>query len=454
LQEFNIPGEIAEFFHEDTGQLLLIKGESGTGKTTFALEVLKKLCGKNLGAHVFVRLEKQEINQNFPKINKPEFKDKILIFDKSHNVADANKFEKEFKIQVSKNKFSIMVIDTIDGMVERYENPNRILKELIEIIKETKVNTLLVQEQESDGYVDYLVEGIVTLKKSEMDGRRVRYITLDKLRGVEIKQPRYLVTLQNGQFRSFKPFDPNYPTRKSFPNELKVIKNQNQTYSTGISDLDNLLAGGFKKGSYNVIEVDDNVSSQEYLAIIRSIILNFLAQDLGVISVLSGGNHPEAIRNDFTRFIDKKQFDKFMRITDYFNSESKNNYIMALGVNREEALKILSSTIRHLRGKTNKPILNFTGLDTLEYLRGEAIAIKELLTGVGTIKVSNDVGLGLIKPGLKLTQSIKNMADTYLKIIDIDRCCCIFGEKPQTPIYAVTPDDSKNILGIELTPLV
>jgi hypothetical protein len=98
--------------------------------------------------------------------------------------------------------------------------------------------------------------------------------------------------------------------------------------------------------------------------------------------------------------------------------------------------------------------LNFTGLDTLEYLRGEDIAIKELLTGVGTIKISNDVGLGLIKPGLKLTQSIKNMADTYLKIIDIDKCCCILGEKPQTPIYAVTPDDSKNILGIELTPLV
>jgi KaiC/GvpD/RAD55 family RecA-like ATPase len=432
----------------------LIKGESGTGKTTFALEVISELCNNNPGAHIFIRLEKQEIRQNFPKITRPEFKDKILIFDKNHNVADANKFEKEFKIQVSKNKFSIIVIDTIDGMIERYENPNRILKELIDIIKETKVNTLLIQEQENDRYVDYLVEGIVTLKKSELNGRRVRYISLDKLRGVEIKQPRYLVTLQNGQFKSFRPFDPNYPTRKSHPSSLEVIKNKNQTYSTGIPGLDQILGGGFKKGSYNVIEVEDNVTFQEYMVIIRAIILNFLAQDLGVISVLSGGNHPEAIRNDFTRFIDKKQFDDHMRITDYFNSESKENYIMALGVNRDEALKILSGTIARLRGKNNKPIMNFTGLDTLEYLRGEDIAIKELLTGVGSIKVSNDVGLGLIKPGLKLTQSIKNMADTYLKIIDIDKCCCIFGEKPQTPIYAVTPDDSKNILGIELTPLV
>ncbi len=454
MQKTNIPKEVQEFFQEDSGQLLLIKGESGTGKTLFSLEVLRELTGKHLGAHIFIRLEKQEILQNFPKINSSSLKNKIMIFDKNNNISDANKFEKEFKNFTNNNKISVVVIDTIDAMIERYENPNRILKELIQIIKDEKINTLLIQEQESDGYVDYLVEGIVTLKKDELSGRRLRYITLDKLRGVEIKQPRYLMTLENGDFKSFEPFDPGYPDRKKYPNKLQLQKNTNSIFSTGIKDLDKLLGGGYKKGSYNIIEVEDNVTSSEYLAILRAIILNFIAHDQGVISVLSGGNHPEAIRNDFTRFIDKEQFDKYMRITDYFSAESNKPYILPLGVARDDALKILSKTIKELRGQTNKPILNFTGLDTLEYLRGESIAIKELLTGVGSIKISNDLGLGLIKPGLKLTQSIRNMADTYLKIIDIERCACIYGVKPQTPIYAIIPDESMKIPGIKLTPLV
>jgi len=146
--------------------------------------------------------------------------------------------------------------------------------------------------------------------------------------------------------------------------------------------------------------------------------------------------------------------DQFIRIADYFSPESHNKYIIPLGVGRDEAIKRWSETVTELRGRDSKPILDFTGFDTLEYTRGESIAIRELLNGVASTKVSKDLGLGIIKPGLKLTQGIKNMADTYLRILDITKSCCIYGLKPQTPLYVITPDEKRQYPSIKLTPLV
>jgi hypothetical protein len=342
------------------------------------------------------------------------------------------------------------MIDTIDAIIERFDNPNRKLNELNETIKSQKANAIIIQEQREEGYLDFLAGGIITLIKSEFEGRRIRSIRLEKLRGVEIKQPQYLMTLQNGRFKSFEPFNPIYTSLE----EWKTIPDSQEYFSTGTADLDKLLGGGFRKGSYNVIEVADNVSSDEYLSIVRPIVLNFLSQDRGVVVVLTGGDHPESFRNDFIRFIPEDKFNNYMRIADYFTPDSNKPYIMALGTNKEEAIRRWTSTIAELRGKDNKPILDFCGFDTLEYLRGETIAIKELLNGVAATKVSNDLGLGVVKPGLKLMQGIKNMADTYLKIIDIDNSCCIYGLKPQTIIYAITPDEKLGYPSVRLTPLV
>jgi hypothetical protein len=387
---------------------------------------------------------------NFPIIQELWKKKQITVFDRDQSIADGNRFGKELDNLTSKMDIGLFVIDTIDAISERFDHPNRKLKEIVDIIKKMKINTILIQEQEKDKYLDYLADGIITLLRSEYEGQRVRFISLDKLRGVEIMQSKYLITLKAGRFKSFNPFD----TGDVKPRKWDSLPDYTNYFSTGIPDLDAILGGGYRKGSYNVIEIADIVTSDEYLSIIRPIILNFLSLDRGVIAVLTGGDHPESFRNDFTRFLDKEKFDKFMRIADYFSHTSEQPYIIPLGVGRDEAIKRWSETVLELRGNDNKPLLDFTGFDTLEYTRGESLAIRELLNGVASTKVSKDLGLGIIKPGLKLTQGIKNMADTYLRILDIAKCCCIYGLKPQTPLHVITPDEKLNFPSVKLTVLV
>ena len=159
--------------------------------------------------------------------------------------------------------------------------------------------------------------------------------------------------------------------------------------------------------------------------------------------------------SDLLKHASEEQFDNHIRIADYFTTTSSAPYIMALGTrNADEALRTWKSNQEFLRGPQNKPIMDFTGFDTLEYLRGGEVAIQHLLDAVAKIKISKDLGIGILKPGLRLTQEIMNMADTYFRIISIDKCPCIYGVKPKTMIYGIVNDVEKGAPNIKLIPIV
>ena len=201
------------------------------------------------------------------------------------------------------------------------------------------------------------------------------------------------------------------------------------------------------------------VVSKPYLrtwrSILRPILLNFITQNKGIFAVLSGGDHAESFKKDLERFIPGDVFDNSVRIADYFIPRSNAPYVMALGTrNKDEAVRVWKSNQEALRGSENRPIIDYTGFDTLEYLQGGGVAIKQLLDAVAKIKISKDIGIGVLKPGLKLTQEIMNMADTYLKITSIGSCPCIYGVKPKTMIYGIVNDVEKGPPHIRLVPIV
>lgn len=442
-----IPPEIVNYFEKTHGQILLVKGATGTGKSTFAIEAFQAMPEDMIGVGVFPRMDRHEIYASFEVTKLLEDEEKLQIYDRNDRISDANRFDKEFQ-EICRHydpRRLFFIIDTIDSIIEKYDNPRRKLKELISIFQTMDVNAILVQEEGKDAYLDYLVGGIITVNKALEDDRTYRSITIDKLRGIEVEQPTYLMTLKDGRCTTFGKFN---IAKGSMEGKLNWVplEDSGNFFSTGIKDLDDILGGGYQKGSYNVIEIADNVSIDQYMPLVRPVIINFLALKRGVILVTPGGEHPESVKREFLRFIDNETFEKYMRIVDYYSAESSEPYVLALGTTKERAIKAWTESITLLRGEESNPILDFTGLDTVEYQRGETIALRELINGVASIKVSNDLGIGLIKPGLKLTQGIKNMADTYFKILNLYSTTCLYGVKPDTEIYCalVHYDDEGN----------
>lgn len=508
VKKISIPKEIVAFFSKEGGHSLLVEGGAGTGKSTFSLQLLEEIADPEKSFYLTTRVSDQALYNQFPWLKDKEMRSRIvdssrILLDalyrreekreeihgeEKKRVTTARDFLKSIKrkeaeapkevdrarlnLLLEKAKLpeierlydkiesilpeqSLLTIDSVEGLTHKYNiNQEEFVAALQkDLVENSNTNLVLVLEKLGASHLEYIVDGVISFSRMELDKRRVREIHLTKLRATEIGQPSYLVTLRNGRFTCFEPYTPDFAK----PPKWDAISDNSDHYSTGVADLDNLLGGGFPKGSYNVLEVAENVSGEEYYSIIRPILMNFVTQSRGVVAVLSGGDHAETLRNDLTRFVSGELFDRYVRIVDYFVQQSTEPYIMALGTkNREEAMKIYKDNITMLRGKEDRPIIDYTGLDTVEYLHGGDVAIKNLLNAVAKIKISkeHDLGIGLLKPGLKLTQEIMNMADTYLKIVDIDKSPCIYGIKPKTMIHAIVPDETKGCPFVKLIPIV
>jgi KaiC/GvpD/RAD55 family RecA-like ATPase len=501
--EASIPREITEFFDRPGGRSLVIKGGAGSGKTTLALQLMEEVAAPDSSFYVSTRVSDASLYIQFPwlrekdmrsriidasreflaTIYKPEEDDSRVQKDKIAKIKGAQDFLRSIqkegapqeadrtclsklsettnipelprlydRVEANLPARTFFVVDSVEGITGRYrldaeELVHALQKDLVE---RTGANMVVVLEKGGDATIDYLVDGVVMLDKRDVEGRRVREIRLDKLRATEIRRQKYLVSLRNGRFRAFEPYRPG-----GEPQRWSCLPDTQTHYSSGTRDLDELLGGGFRKGSYNVIEVAENVTTEEYYSLVRPLLLNFVGHNRGVIVVLPGGDQAETLRDDLTRFMDKGVFDKYIQVADYFIQETKKPYVMALGTrNKEEALRNWRTVLQNLRGSDNRPMMDFAGFDTLEYLRGNDIAIRDLFNTVGRIKISEDVGVGIIKPGLKLTQEIMNMADTYLKIVDINNSWCIYGVNPHTIVYSITPDREKGLPHVRLNPVV
>ncbi|MBA3046403.1 MAG: hypothetical protein KKH41_01530 [Candidatus Thermoplasmatota archaeon] len=501
----SIPGEIRAFFEKSGGRSLLIKGSAGSGKTTLALQLLEDLADPQKSFYLSSRVSDQALFRQFPWLEKEEMKNRIidasrillqhLVADEVDDVPDAKHLERmssardflksvsdeplappskvdrtRLAVLLERNRMpeleriydkvesnlpdkSMIIIDSVEGITNKYSLENEELITCIQkdLVESSNADVVFVLENREATNLEYLVDGVIKITFRSREGRRVRNVHLEKLRGTRILQPSYLVTLNDGRFNSFDPF-------KMYTGDIRPwvsIPDTEKIYSTGTKDLDELLGGGYQAGSYNVIEVDENVSNEEYHSIVVPILLNFIAQDKGIFAVLSGGDHAETLKKDLETFLPENQFENHVRIADYFTTKSESPYIMALGTrNKDDALRTWKSNQEFLRGPENKPIMDFTGFDTLEYLRGGEVAIQHLLDAVAKIKISRDLGIGILKPGLRLTQEIMNMADTYIKIVTIDKCPCIYGVKPKTMIYGIVNDLERGTPNIRLIPII
>lgn len=61
----HIPAEVISFFRENVGEILLVKGPPGSGKTMFSLECMKALCQKKKGITIFPRMDSDQLRSEY-----------------------------------------------------------------------------------------------------------------------------------------------------------------------------------------------------------------------------------------------------------------------------------------------------------------------------------------------------------------------------------------------------
>ncbi|HEV2315972.1 MAG TPA: gas vesicle protein GvpD P-loop domain-containing protein [Thermoplasmata archaeon] len=504
-----VPPEVIEFLSGKGGRSMIVKGGAGTGKSTFGLELLERIGRPNQSYYLSTRVGDEALYRQFPWLKATELRARILDAGKlfletvrgpagasapaelpeseQRKIAAAREVMRSFseergpptrvdrthltallrrnpmpeveniytRIEHALPEKSLLVIDSLEGVTHKYglEMEEFVMTLQKDLVENSNTNVVMILEKPEAGGIEYLVDGLLSFVREELDERRVRHMRLEKLRATAIGRPRYAVTLAGGRFEALgvQPAEPSPTEAQSW----HTVGDSERYYSTGIPDFDALLGGGYKKGSFNAFEIDVNVGIDDYYMLFLPTFLNFLTQGRGIIAILAAGESHEKLRESITHNSPPHLFDTRVRIADYTASETEETYIVPMArFGRDDALRAMVTAEKAARGPEQKPILEYTAFDTLESLMGDQAAIRMYFHGVQRAKLVGNLGIGLLKPGLLMSSEILNMMDTYFRIINIDNAPCVYGIRPRTRIYAMSVDPDKGQPHTRLTPIV
>jgi len=488
--------EFSSFFESKFATSLILAGAPGTGKTTLALQILEIYKDKYSGIYLSTRVGDSALYQQFPWIKGMEAKTKIIdagrLFLDSLKIAESssdeeqveaarllikniyddkpakvsrvlyNKYFKGLKIPELKRLYnevehnlpnrSMIVIDSVEGLSSKYRiNEEELIYSLVkDLVDGSNADIIFVLEKERSEQLEYIADGVIVLDQGLYEERRVRSLNIMKMRGVSLKFSKYLSTLNGGRFGIFSPTEEI--SIRGLENIEKDYNAQNKNViTTGSKDLDTILGGGFKYGTFNLLSVSKDVSKYQYEAFMTQILGNLVNNKIGILAVPSLGETIEGNRNRFKeyKFLDPKMVDDFIRFIDYSGANADKKYVISLRGSRESSIERLNREINELK-KYNKTIFYLLNLSTIEKFRGQ-VAFLEIVDFINNIINSNDIGIAIAKPGVISENQIKNMASVQIKLLNIFNKLCIYGNSPKTIIYAIEP--SKNY-SFDLMPIV
>jgi KaiC/GvpD/RAD55 family RecA-like ATPase len=451
--EISIPREIRDFFQVEKGQTLLIKGLPGTGKTTLALEIMNSLCEDRNGMYISTRVDPRRlfaINPWIKEVLRPKnvvnaTQTKLLESLKGMGKDLSNyyavlDFFKVFFEETEEMDNPMIIIDSWDAVLNYTahligESQHSFEQNICEFARDLDTHLIFVSEFANVLPLDYIVDGVVTMEQFRLPGyakgsmrtRYVRQIKLDKLRGVEIGQKTYTVTLHEGRFRFFEPYR-EHKDALIASDGVRVPDLSKDRISTGIPDLDT-VTGGLKYGSCNVLEIDHGVGKR-YYQILTALASNAIKNGRGVCILPSLG-YQLSSRDIFVP-------------TNVIVSQPEGEDPVAWG-------KDLLQKWDVLRESTGRPILNIIGLDAIEFAFGYKAVLNLTNRMIRNWKETNDINVLVVKSGQESINMAIHTADTYILVNELNGGLFLYGVIPRTEPYNMLLEDRNRI---SLTPMV
>lgn len=444
------------------GYTLLLKGAPGTGKTTYAITLLQRLCdGDTKGVYISTRIDPTALYRQFPGLEEQVPRKNVIDATQSEFseaeaqvlYEDLTSFLRSVYSVVAEENVSILIIDSWDAVSFQIGKGNQNIEKLetsmLDIARKTRTHLILINEYTGERRLDYLVDGILRFEKVPIDSRIVRKVFMDKMRGVQVPHSNYPFTLEGGKFTHFVT-----PATELGTGRHKMLKEKLPAgyYSTGLADLDRII-GGYQQGGFVLLEIADDSISWSYRSLLFHTISDFLLNDRGVIYMPEDGSYSSSVKKLLLDYVSKEVLDKNLRMPTTSKTESKNHCLFHV----ESEVECLNRHFEIYKELKN-PVLHVLGLTRLNIYLEDDLR-KTLSDTVSWIRTTNDVLVGVLKPSAKLKTEICEMADVHLRFIPLNGTLSLYGVKPHTVIYNISPllGESKDEVGyhqLKLTPFV
>jgi KaiC/GvpD/RAD55 family RecA-like ATPase len=458
-----IPRELAQFLKQETYSLI-IKGHTGTGKTTLALSILREFGVDKNCLYISTRISPDQLFQYYPWVAKFFNQTKKAEPTESVDTTVDNSMFVDARLDESGPLFEritnelmdvrapTIIIDTWDavGFLMDKETLMNNLRVLQTWRERAGARMIFVTENSEDKSFDFLVDGIVELRQRQDNVRTVREIFLSKLRGVRINKPSYIFSVNNSQFHSYEHFQPwkledsmYLPALARDIEKQDLVKNEFY-FTTGYSELDRLFGGGFPKDSAISIELDFHVNAKIALAFLSKTIANFIATKNLILFQPFEKSGPELLARYQKSFSAQKDLVKILSNTTNPDTQTKN----------KKHLRSIEQTILATKKKYHKKhLLSIFGPDIVN-LFSKTDSDSNVSDLLALIKSNSDLSIFISRRShVNKHNHLSEISDIRLLILEIDGTIFLQSETPWSQLYAIElPQERGN--GIELEPIV
>ncbi|MEM2327017.1 MAG: ATPase domain-containing protein [Candidatus Bathyarchaeia archaeon] len=453
------------------GSLIVLAGNPGTGKTIFSAFFLYNgivNCGER-GIYVSFAESREtflgnmlSLGLDFEKLEEGgmfSFLDMVTAREEAMPTVMETILNEVSRIGARR-----LVIDSFSAMAQAFKDPQdaRIILHTVlsRITRLMGCTTILIVEAPYGenrmglGIEEFVADGIILLRRTRLDGRLLRDLEILKMRGTPTPETQAVFTLKDG-FKVFPPFKPK-PIEK--PRRFEPQPDTEKYFSTGSPDLDNMLGGGYPKGSLVLIEIDEHVSTEQYHLIVFPTASNFAKHGRGIIVIPSVGVDPsQIIRGAEGMGAPRDVIDRLMRICvkDYPGFKPEPPLVAFKGESPSEDYAKYLDVERELMERTGQPVLRIVGTDMLINTYGVKETLSAIRIDFTRVKEMEGLGIVLLKPGYpRLAKILSATADIHLKITREHGAVLVYGVKPRTNLHVLEMDASKGYPMPKLTPII
>ncbi|MEM2568556.1 MAG: ATPase domain-containing protein [Candidatus Bathyarchaeia archaeon] len=450
------------------GSLVAVTGPLGSGKTVFAANWIYNGVGRLGCSGLYVSFVERRksffenmrgLGLDFERLERAgrfRFLEMVTV----REIGIPAVFEQIIR-EISDVKASMLVIDSFSAVSQVIEKPydTRILVHTVlsKIVREMGCTTMIIIEkmtaEETYEPAEFLSDFIIHLYKTEIDGALLRCLIILKARGTEIQQPRLAFTLKGG-FKVFRPLIMGglpEPTKK-----FKLVMHGKNHYSSGIRDLDEVVGAMFRRGCYNLLEFERNVTlTPERL--FRATVSNVLNQGGCVIILPPQGLSALTVWRSLEPFVHEDTLKRNLKIVDFKAAtvEAVEPYVILFeGRSLKEDMICFWSAASEFRRQRGRPVFSVVGFDTLEYVYGKDELLKILGGDLANIRNFGDVRLNIVRPECAIASHLSSLADIHLIIREIYGAIFLQGVKPKTPLLNVEIYSDEEGAEVRLTPIL
>lgn len=457
----HVPGldDIIPGFPE--GGLILVAGLPGTGKTVFGMTFIYRgaSVGDEPGVYISTCESKErflqlasKLGMDFGELMRKGLVEHLwipLTAEEGVSMSVNTALERVESLGARR-----LVIDSFTALKQQFKSPGeaRIFLQtlLSKILEKLRCTTILIKEgealAEAPDFEEYVVDGVLCLRKGYFERRPIRWLEIMKLRGAELRNTRLICTIKDG-FKVISPTSIFAPTRIPEHGSFELWPpDPPGAYTTGIPGLDREL-GGYQPGSTVLVEIDPRLTFREYNVIVGPTMAGFVLKGRHQLTIPSGGVSPDLLRESFRGYGVSEQ--EFLERHHIFYERSavieKAPNVIEVDLRfADDVGRRITELMLRLVKETGEPVLAAMGVDRIIRFAGEE-GLKLLSIVQDLVRALRCLMLWIVKPTMPwLIERLAPIADVHLKITRRHGCMLIYGVKPRTPLYAIQLDPRKS----------